>query len=205
MSFFFPSLSLATGTRKGVFRKMILPSEGNGPRALLLIRGSKVAPSGVRQPPQSTRALCPLLIRGSKAGPSEGIDSRPRARRVRDDPGYVRYMAEARATLPRYPRTFPRPAGTIYKRNPTGGRHRALGPYRMGSGPANHQQVLLERASGPLVDPYRTGLGRPLGSSASNSPETPCSVPSEGNMALFPPSSLRKGDEGAYNKSRDGP
>jgi hypothetical protein len=46
-------------------------------------------------------------------GPSEGFDSRPRAHRVRDDPGYVRYMAEARATLPRYPRTFPRPAGTI--------------------------------------------------------------------------------------------
>jgi hypothetical protein len=63
----------------------------------------------------------------------------------------------------------------------------------------------LERASGPLADPYRTGLGRPLGSPDSNSLETPCSVPSEGNMALSPPSSLRKGDEGAYNKSRDGP
>jgi hypothetical protein len=67
----------------------------------------------VRQPPQSTRAPRPLLIRGSKAGPSEGFDSRPRARRVRDDSGYVCYMAEARATLPRYPRTFPRPAGAI--------------------------------------------------------------------------------------------
>jgi hypothetical protein len=57
----------------------------------------------------------------------------------------------------------------------------------MGPSPANHMQVLLERASGPLVDPYRTGLGRPLGSPASNSLETPCSVPSEGNMALPPP------------------
>jgi hypothetical protein len=57
----------------------------------------------------------------------------------------------------------------------------------MGPGPANHLQVLLERASGPLADPYRTGLGRPLGSPISNSPETPCSVPSEGNMALSPP------------------
>jgi hypothetical protein len=114
MSFSFPSLSLLPqGPGKGVFGKRILPSEGNGPRALLLIRGSKVAPSRVRQPPQSTRAPCPLLIRGSKAGPSEGFDSRPRARRVRDDPGYVCYMAEARATLPRYPRTFLRPAGTI--------------------------------------------------------------------------------------------
>jgi hypothetical protein len=113
--FSFPlSLSLLPqGPGKGIFQKRILPSEGNGPRALLLIRGSKVAPSGVRQPPQSTRAPSPLLIRGSKASPSEGFDSRPRARRVRDDPGYVCYMAEARATLPRYPRTFPRPAGTI--------------------------------------------------------------------------------------------
>jgi hypothetical protein len=57
----------------------------------------------------------------------------------------------------------------------------------MGPGPANHPQVLLERASGPLADPYRTGLGRPLGSPASNSLETPCSVPFEGNMALPPP------------------
>jgi hypothetical protein len=67
----------------------------------------------VRQLPQSTRAPRPLLIRGSKAGTSEGFDNRPRARRVRDDSGYVRYMAEARAMLPRYPRTFPRPAGAI--------------------------------------------------------------------------------------------
>jgi hypothetical protein len=67
----------------------------------------------VRQPPQSTRAPRPLLIRGSKAGHSEGFDSRPRARRARDDSGYIRYMAEARATLPRYPRTFLRPARAI--------------------------------------------------------------------------------------------
>jgi hypothetical protein len=75
----------------------------------------------------------------------------------------------------------------------------------MGPGPANHLHVLLERASGPLADPYRMGLGCPLGSPASNSLETPCSVPYEGNMELPPPSSLRKGDEGAYNKSRDSP
>jgi hypothetical protein len=75
----------------------------------------------------------------------------------------------------------------------------------MGPDPANHPQVLLERASGPLADPYRTGLGRPLGLPASNSLETPCSVPSEGNMALSLPSSLRRGDEGAYNKSQDIP
>jgi hypothetical protein len=48
------SLSLATGTRKGGISKGILLGEGSGPRAL-------------------------LLIKGSKAGPSEGFDSRPRA------------------------------------------------------------------------------------------------------------------------------
>jgi hypothetical protein len=111
--FSFPLSLLPQGLGKGIFRKRILLGEGNRPRALLLIRGSKVAPCGVRQPPQSTQAPSPLLIRGSKASPSEGFDSRPKARRVRDDPGYVRYMVVAWATLPRYPRTFPRPAGTI--------------------------------------------------------------------------------------------
>jgi hypothetical protein len=43
------------------------------------------------------------------------------------------------------------------------------------------------------------GHGRPLGLHVSNSLETPCSAPSKGNMAL-PPSSLRKGDAGAYVK-----
>jgi hypothetical protein len=76
-SFSFPLSLLPQGPGNGVFQKRILPSEGNGPRALLLIRGSKVAPSGVRQPPQRTQAPCPLLVRGSKAGPSEGFDSRP--------------------------------------------------------------------------------------------------------------------------------
>jgi hypothetical protein len=32
----------------------------------------------VQQPPQSTRALCPLLVRGPKAGPSEGFNDRLR-------------------------------------------------------------------------------------------------------------------------------
>jgi hypothetical protein len=51
--FLFPFLSLATGTEKGDTPKGILLREGRGPRAL-------------------------LLIRGSKAGPSEGFDSRLR-------------------------------------------------------------------------------------------------------------------------------
>jgi hypothetical protein len=110
--FFLSSLSLRRDRERRYFERVLL-SKGSGPRALLLIRGSKVVPCGVRQPPQSTWAPSPLLIRGSKAGPSEGFDSHPRACGVRDDPGYVRYMAEARATLPRYPRTFPRPEGMI--------------------------------------------------------------------------------------------
>jgi hypothetical protein len=69
------SLSCHRDRRRGYFGRILL-SEGNGPRALLLIRGSKVVPYGVRQLPQSTRAPSPLLIRGSKAGPSEGFDSR---------------------------------------------------------------------------------------------------------------------------------
>jgi hypothetical protein len=52
--FHFLFLSLATGTGKGDTLKGILLHKGNGPRA-------------------------PLLIRGSKAGPSEGFDSRLRA------------------------------------------------------------------------------------------------------------------------------
>jgi hypothetical protein len=43
------------------------------------------------------------------------------------------------------------------------------------------------------------GHGRPLGLPVSNSLETPCLAPSEGNMA-FSPSSLRKSDTGAYVK-----
>jgi hypothetical protein len=66
----------------------------------------------------STAALghsgsAPTTDQGFEGWPPEGFDSRLRTRRARDDSKYVRYMAEARATLPRYPRTFPRPAGAI--------------------------------------------------------------------------------------------
>jgi hypothetical protein len=43
--FLFPFLSLAAGTEKGDTPKGILLGEGSGPRALLLIRGSKASPS----------------------------------------------------------------------------------------------------------------------------------------------------------------
>jgi hypothetical protein len=69
--FRFPFLSLATGTRKGDTPKGILLREGSGPRA-------------------------PLLIRGSKAGPSEGFDSRLRAFGLR-----AHYWSEVRRLAPR--------------------------------------------------------------------------------------------------------
>jgi hypothetical protein len=69
--FLFLFLSLTTGTRKGDTPKGILLREGNGPRA-------------------------PLLIRGSKAGPSEGFNSRLRALGLR-----ARYWSEVRRPAPR--------------------------------------------------------------------------------------------------------
>jgi hypothetical protein len=68
--FLFPFLSLATGIGKGDTPKGILLCEGSGPRA-------------------------PLLIRGSKAGPSEGFNNRLRALRLR-----AHYWSEVRRLAP---------------------------------------------------------------------------------------------------------
>jgi hypothetical protein len=132
-------LSLATGTGKGDTLKGILLREGSGPRAPLLIRGSKAGPSEgfnsrlralelrahywseVRRlaPRKGSMAasghsgFVPTTDQGFVGWPSKGSDSRLRAHRARDDPGYVRYITKAQATLPRYPRTFPSPTGTI--------------------------------------------------------------------------------------------
>jgi hypothetical protein len=137
--FHFLFLSLATGTGKGDTPKGILLREGSGPRALLLIRGSKAGPSegfdsrlralGLRAhywsevrrlaPRRGSTAAsdhsgsAPTIDQGFVGWSPEGFDSRLRARRARDDSRYVRYMAEAWAMLPRYPRTFSRPAGAI--------------------------------------------------------------------------------------------
>jgi hypothetical protein len=95
--FLFLFLSLATGTGKGDTLKGILLREGNGPRALLLIIGSKAGPLegfDSRLRALGTRAL--LLIRGSKAGPSEGFDSRLRALGLR-----AHYWSEVRRLAPR--------------------------------------------------------------------------------------------------------
>jgi hypothetical protein len=124
------SLSLTTGTGKGDTPKGILLREGSGPRAPLLIRGSKAGPSEgfnsrlralglrahywseVRRPSPRKDSTAASGHSGSASTTDQGFDSRLR-RRARDDPGYVRYITKARATRPRYPRTFPRPTGTI--------------------------------------------------------------------------------------------
>jgi hypothetical protein len=95
--FLFLFLSLAIGTGKGDTPKGILLCEGSGPRAPLLIRGSKAGPSegfDRRLRALGIRAL--LLIRGSKAGPSEGFDSRLRALGLR-----AHHWSEVRRLAPR--------------------------------------------------------------------------------------------------------
>jgi hypothetical protein len=137
--FHFLFLSLAIETGKGDTPKGILLHEGSGSRAPLLIRGSKAGPSegfnsrlralGLRAhywsevrrlaPRKGSMAasghsgFAPTTDQGFVGWPPRGSDSRLRARRARDDPRYVRYITKAWATLPRYPRTFPRPTGTI--------------------------------------------------------------------------------------------
>jgi hypothetical protein len=69
--FLFLFLSLTTGTGKGDISKGILLREGSGPRA-------------------------PLLIKGSKASPSEGFNSRLRALGLR-----AHYWSEVRRLAPR--------------------------------------------------------------------------------------------------------
>jgi hypothetical protein len=69
--FLFPFLSLATGTGKGDIPKGVLLRKGSGPRA-------------------------PLLIRGSKASPSKGFNSRLRALGLR-----THYWSEVRRLAPR--------------------------------------------------------------------------------------------------------
>jgi hypothetical protein len=69
--FLFLFLSLTTGTGKGDTPKGILLREGNGPRA-------------------------PLLIRGSKAGPSEGFNNRLTALGLR-----AHYWSEVQRSAPR--------------------------------------------------------------------------------------------------------
>jgi hypothetical protein len=90
------SLSCYRDRERG-YSEGILLHEGSGPRALLLIRGSKAGPSegfDSRLRALGLRAL--LLIRGSKAGPSEGFDSCLRALGLR-----AHHWSEVRRLTPR--------------------------------------------------------------------------------------------------------
>jgi hypothetical protein len=64
--------------REGDTPKGILLREQSGPRAPLLIRGSKAGPRKGSTAASEHSGSAPLLVRGSKAGPSEGFDSRLR-------------------------------------------------------------------------------------------------------------------------------
>jgi hypothetical protein len=112
--FSFPlSLSLATGTGKGDISKKDPSKRRKQAPSPPTDQGFEgCALRGLATAPEHS-GFEPSTDKGFEGWPSEVFDSHPRARRVRDDPGYVCYMAEARATLPRFPRTFPRPTGTI--------------------------------------------------------------------------------------------
>jgi hypothetical protein len=132
------SLSCYRDRERGYSERDPSPRRKRAPSPLL-IRGSKAGPSegfdsclkalGLRAhywsevrrlaPRKGSTAASghsgsvPTTDQGFVGWPPNGFDSRPRACRVRDDSGYVRYITKARATLPRYPRTFLRLAGTI--------------------------------------------------------------------------------------------
>jgi hypothetical protein len=177
--FHFLFLSLATGTGKWDTPKGILLREGSGPRALLLIRGSKAGPSegfdsrlralGLRAHYWSeVRRLAPR--RGSTVASSHS-GSAPTT-----DQGFVGWPpkgstassehAERGMTLGTFdtqPRLKLCSRGTLGHfrdrrerfRNeiPPEGGIEPSDPVKRGPGPANHPWVLLERASGPLADP----------------------------------------------------
>jgi hypothetical protein len=78
---------------------------------------------------------------------------------VRDDPGYVRYITKARATL-RGTLGHIRDQWERFRNGiPSEGGMEPSDPVKRGPGPANHPQVLLERASGPLDTPNKWGTG----------------------------------------------
>jgi hypothetical protein len=109
-------------------------------------------------------------------------------------------MVEARATILRYPKAYPGRSGAIRDGIPSKGGIKPSNPIKRVQNQANHPQVLLGRVSEPLADSYQMELGLLLGLPDSSSPETSCSLPTEGSMALSPSSSLRKGDEEVYHQ-----
>jgi hypothetical protein len=107
-------------------------------------------------------------------------------------------MAKAQATILRYPKTYPRPLGAIHDGiSSEEGIEPPAPPNR--SGTRRITLMYFGRISGPLANSYQMELGPPLRLTINSSPETSCSLPTEGSMALSPTSSLWKGDEEAYH------
>jgi hypothetical protein len=76
--FHFLFLSLATGTGKGDTPKGILLREGRGPRAPLLIRGSKAGPSKGSIAASEHSGSVPTTGRRFEGRPSKGFNGRLR-------------------------------------------------------------------------------------------------------------------------------
>jgi hypothetical protein len=118
--FFFSSLSLATGIGKGdILKKDPSQQRKRAPSPLTDQGFEGCALQGSATALEHSDSE-PFTDQGFEGWPLGRVRQLPRARRVRDDPGYIRYMAEAQAMLPRYPKTFSRPAGTICNGIPPG-------------------------------------------------------------------------------------
>jgi hypothetical protein len=228
--FLFLFLSLPTGTRKGDTPKGILLREGSGPRALLLIRGSKAGPSegfdgrlralGLRAHYWlEVRRLAPRKGSTAASGHSGSVPT--------TDQGFIGWPpkgstaasehAERGMTLgtsDTWPRLGLRSRGTLgHFRDqqvrfcngiPSEGGIEPSDPIKRDrvrqitckyfwSAPLGHYPTLIKRGTGvhsdhPLATHWRQHVRRPPRATWR-----------------FPPSSLRKGDEGAYDKSRVSP
>jgi hypothetical protein len=158
----------------------------------------------VRQPHQSTRAPRPLLMRGSKAGPLKGSTTAPehaeRGMTLGTSDTWSRLRLRSRGTLGHFRDQLERfcngipSEGGIEPSDPIKqDRVRQITCRYFWSAPLGHQPTLIERGTGvhsdhPLAAHWRHHVRCPLRATWR-----------------FPPSSLRKGDEGAYDKSRVSP
>jgi hypothetical protein len=114
LSFSSSSFSLLQqGPGKGIPRKGSFSAKETGPEPPYWSEVRRPAPRKGSTAASGHSGSAPTTDQGFVGWPLKGFDSRLR-RRARDDPGYVRYITKARATLLRYPRTFLRPTGTIF-------------------------------------------------------------------------------------------
>jgi hypothetical protein len=108
-----PSPLLIRGSKAGPLEGFDSRLRALGLRAHYWSEVRRLAPRKGSTAASGHSGFVPTTDQGFVGWPPKGSDNRLRAHRARDDPGYVRYITKARATLPRYPRTFPRPTRTI--------------------------------------------------------------------------------------------